>query len=412
MDLKSFDPRYMGLDADFIRNPYPTYHALRKSDPIRLCPDGSYFLTRHADLIEVYKDTKRFSSDKTVEFKPKFGDSPLYEHHTTSLIFNDPPLHTFVRRIIVGALTPRAIANMEGALVDLVDRLLDDMAAKGEVDLIEDFAAAIPIEVIGNLLDVPHADRGPLRDWSLAILGGLEPTVTPEAAEWGNRSVTEFCAYLKELIADRRANLGDPATDVLTRLIEGQNGETLSEQELLHNCIFILNAGHETTTNLIGNALEVLRHWPEEKARLIDDPSLTASAVEEVLRFESSNQLGNRRVVEPTTVGGVDMPVGTLLTLCIGGANRDPAEFPDPDRLDVSRSPNRHVSFASGPHVCAGISLARLEGKVAIERFLARFPDYQIIDERIKRSPRVRFRGFLELPAVISSKAASKETSV
>ena len=399
MDLENFDPKKLGMD--FVSDPYPVYQAIRESDPVKLCPDGSYFLSRHQDLTDVYKDTKKFSSDKKVEFKPKFGDTPLYEHHTTSLIFNDPPLHTFVRKIIVGALTPRAIANMEGALVELVDDLLDKMADKGEVDLIDDFAAAIPIEVIGNLLDVPHEDRAPLRDWSLAILSGLEPTVTPEAAEWGNRSVTEFCAYLSELIAARRANLGDPATDVLTRLILGQNGETLNEQELLHNCIFILNAGHETTTNLIGNALELFRHWPEEKARLINDPSLTPTAVEEVLRFESSNQLGNRRVVEPVTIGGVDMPVGTLLTLCIGATNRDPDQFYDAERLDVGRTPNRHLSFASGPHVCAGISLARLEGKIAIERFLARFPNYQVHDD-YKRSPRVRFRGFLELPATVA----------
>lgn len=399
IDLATFDPGKLGMD--FVCDPYPVYHALRESDPVKLCPDGSYFLTRYADLVEVYKDTKRFSSDKKIEFKPKFGDTPLYEHHTTSLIFNDPPLHTFVRRIIVGALTPRAIADIEGSLVSLVDGLLDQMADKQNVDLIDDFAAAIPIEVIGNLLDVPKQDRGPLRDWSLAILGGLEPSVTPEAAEWGNRSVAEFCAYLQELITDRRQNLGDPATDVLTRLIQGQNGETLSEIELLHNCIFILNAGHETTTNLIGNALEVLRHWPSEKQRLIDNPNLIGSAVEEFLRFESSNQLGNRMTTEAVTLGGVEMPEGTRLTLCIGGANRDPAQFPNPDRLDVARTPNRHVSFASGPHVCAGISLARLEGKVAIERFLARYPDYEISDDFV-RSPRVRFRGFLNLPARVA----------
>ena len=271
-DLNRFDPRHLG--PDFVQNPYPIYEILREQSPVHLCPDGSYFISRHADLTAIYKDTSLYSSDKKFEFKPKLGDTPLYEHHTTSLIFNDPPLHTFVRRIIVGALNPRAIMDMEESLTALVDRLLDRIEEKREVDLIEDFAAAIPIEVIGNLLDVPHEDRGPLRDWSLAILGGLEPTVTPEAAEWGNRSVTEFCAYLKELIADRRANLGDPKTDVLTRLILGQNGETLSEKELLHNCIFILNAGHETTTNLIGNALELLTHWPQEKQRLLKQPDL------------------------------------------------------------------------------------------------------------------------------------------
>src|SRR5471030_1248914 len=174
--IDDFDPR--ALPASFYEDPYPTYSALQIEDPVRLLPDGSYFLTRYADLNEIYRDTASFNSDKRVEFKPKFGDSLLYEHHTTSLVFNDAPLHTRVRRIIAGALTPRAIADMEPALARLVDRLIGNMAARQEVDLVEQFASAIPIEVIGNLLSVPHHDRGPLRGWSLAILSALEPAIS------------------------------------------------------------------------------------------------------------------------------------------------------------------------------------------------------------------------------------------
>ena len=165
------------LTPEFYLDPYPTYHALREHEPVKRLPDGSWFLTRYDDLVGVYRNTRLFSSDKKKEFHPKYGDSPLYEHHTTSLVFNDPPAHTRVRRLITGALSPRAIAGMEPDLVALVDRLLDGIAAKGRVDLIEDFAAAIPIEMIGNLLDVPRDERGPLRDWSLAILGALEPVI-------------------------------------------------------------------------------------------------------------------------------------------------------------------------------------------------------------------------------------------
>ncbi|MDI1261856.1 MAG: cytochrome P450 [bacterium] len=389
------------LPGEFYANPYPTYRALREHAPVKRLPNGSYFLTRYDDLVAAYKNTRAFSSDKKKEFSPKYGDSLLYEHHTTSLVFNDPPAHTRVRRLIMGALSPRAIAGMEPDLIALVDRLLDGLAAKGNVDLIDDFAAAIPIEVIGNLLDVPQDEREPLRDWSLAILGALEPVISAEAFARGNKAVGDFLAYLEILVAQRRARPGNPDRDVLTRLIQGEdNGERLTEKELLHNCIFLLNAGHETTTNLIGNGLVALSHHTGEKARLIGDPALIKTAVEEMLRFESSNQLGNRMTVEPFELGGVALPAGTPVTLCIGAANRDPAQFSDPERLDVGRTPNRHLAFGTGAHQCAGMALARLEGAVAISRFLARFPDYALSAEPV-RGGRVRFRGFLNVPCKV-----------
>lgn len=401
------------LPAEFYANPYPVYAALRETAPVKTMPDGSYFLTRYADLVAVYRDAQTFSSDKKVEFTPKYGaGAPLLEHHTTSLVFNDPPLHTRVRKLIMGALTRRAIAEMEGGLVDLVDGLLDGIGAKGGGDLIEDFASAIPVEIIGNLLGVPHADRGPLREWSLAILGALEPKLTAEQEAHGNRSVAEFTAYLKDLVADRRKNPGNPEHDVLTRLIQGEEaGEKLGEVELLQNCVFILNAGHETTTNLIGNSLVALQEWPREKAALLerlrgadsaeDAEAVMTPAVDEFLRFESSNQLGNRRAVKACTVGGVEMAEGALVTLCIGAANRDPAQFPDPDRLDLARGNNRHLAFGFGIHQCAGLSLARLEGRIAIGRFLRRFPDYRLTAPPTRGS-RARFRGFLQAPFALA----------
>ena len=392
-----FDLR--ALPASFYEDPYPTYRDLQQHDPVHRLPDGSWFLTRYADLDAVYRDTARFTSDKRDEFRPKFGVSALYEHHTTSLVFNDPPLHTRVRRLIAGALTPRALADMEPSLVVLVNRLLD--ALPPAPDLIEDFAAAIPIEVIGNLLAVPHAERGPLRAWSLAILGALEPATPPEVLARGNAAVTEFLAYLRGLVAHRRAHPGDPARDVLTRLIgSDSDGERLSEAELLHNCIFILNAGHETTTNLIGNGLLLLLQWPDQRRRLQADPSLMRTAVEEFLRFESSNQLGNRTTAADATFGNVHVPAGATLTLCIGAANRDPAVFIDPDRLDIGRQPNRHLAFAAGPHQCVGMSLARMEGRVAIAAFLSRFSDYEL-RQGATRAKRARFRGLTRLPVTL-----------
>lgn len=410
------------LPHDFLDNPYPVYATLREAEPFKRMPDGSFFLTRHADLVAVYRDAKVFSSDKQVEFGPKYnhapfnqppyatasGQAPLFEHHTHSLVFNDAPRHTRVRRLILGALTRRAIEAMEPGLVQLVDSLLDKIEADDGGDLIEDFASAIPVEIIGNLLDVPHADREPLRGWSLAILGALEPALTPEQEALGNRSVNEFLAYLRELVAQRRQHPGDPEHDVLTRLIQGEeNGEALSEVELLQNCVFLLNAGHETTTNLIGNALISLQEWPEQRQQLLKDLQQAATdearehilglAVDEFLRFESSNQLGNRRALQATQVNGFDLPAGALVTLCIGAANRDPAVYANPEQLDLRRTGNKHLAFGFGVHQCAGLSLARLEGRIAIGRFLQRFPDYRLT-ETPWRGGRARFRGFLEAP--------------
>jgi cytochrome P450 len=283
-----------------------------------------------------------------------------------------------------------------------VDRLLDAIALKDHFELIEDFASAIPVQVIGNLLDVPMDEREPLRDWSLAILGALEPVISAEVFARGNAAVKEFLAYLEILVERRRARPGNPERDVLTRLIQGEdNGERLTAKELLHNCIFLLNAGHETTTNLIGNGLVALSGYPAQKQRLLERPDLIKTAIEEFLRFESSNQLGNRMTTERVELGGVAMAAGTPVTLCIGAANRDPAQFTDPENLDIGRTPNRHLAFGTGAHQCAGMALARLEGAIAISRFLTRFPNYALNGAPV-RGGRVRFRGFLRVPCLVA----------
>jgi len=381
----------------FLDDPYPWYAALRAHDPAHALEGGGVFLSRYDDALAVYRDPHA-SSDKKAEFRPKLGDSPLYEHHTTSLVFNDPPLHTRVRRILMGALNQKAIARMEGDVVRLVDRLLGEMAAQGSINFIDDFAAQIPIEVIGNLLDIPHAERGPLRGWSVAILSGLEPRLTPQMLEAGNRAVTDFIAYLKGLIEARRTNPGDFESDVLTRLIQGEkDGEKLSDKELYHQCIFLLNAGHETTTNLIGNGMWLLLNNPGELARLRADPALVLPAIEEMLRYDGPIQLNNRRLTAPLTLSGKTLPAGTLITIGIGAANHDPAQFPDPERFDVGRKPNRHVAFGQGDHVCVGMNVARMEGRIALGRLLARFPKIEL-DGTPERDRRIRFRGFRKLP--------------
>jgi cytochrome P450 len=393
---RDFDPTH--FPAEFYANPYPWYDALRETAPLHRCPDGTWFLTRHADLDRIYRDRTNFSSDKRVAFAPKYGpDSFLYAHHTTSLVFNDAPYHTRVRRQIVGALTPHVLKALEPAIVTLVDRLLDALEAAGGGDAIADFAGAIPVEVIGNLLGVPRDEREPLRDWSLAILGALEPVLTPEQQAFGERSVREFLAYLERLVADRRRHPGADS-DLLTRLIRDETGgQPLSEAELLHNCIFLLNAGHETTTNLIGNGIELLIRNPRERERLRTNHELIQTCVEECLRYESPNQLGNRLVVAPIEIGGVEFAAGDYLTLCIGAANRDPAAFPRADQFDVGRTPNPHLAFAAGAHACAGMSVARLEGRIALLCTVQRFSSLRLRGEPV-RAHRARFRGWQTLP--------------
>ncbi|MCA8927190.1 MAG: cytochrome P450 [Alphaproteobacteria bacterium] len=389
-----------GAPASFLADPYPTYRSLRDHAPVKRLADGSLFLTRYADCQAVYKDPARFLSDKRDAFRPVFGDgSPLFEHHTTSLVFNDPPLHTRVRRLLAPAFTPRALEALRPRVAAFVDRLLDEAEAKGEFDLIGDLASALPVQLIGDMLGVPADERDPLRAWSLAILGALEPRPSAEVLAVGNRAVEDFKRYLRDLIRRRKAGaLPAVEGEILSKLMaETRDGDRLSEWELLHNCIFLLNAGHETTTNLIGNGVEALFRHPAEFRRLCDDPGLIAGAVEELLRFESSNQLGNRQAATDCAIGGETVAAGTYIHVCIGAANRDPAEFPDPERLDLGRTPNRHLAFATGIHVCAGAALARMEGQVAIGKLVARFPGLEPAGQPV-RGGRARFRGFLELP--------------
>jgi cytochrome P450 len=320
---------------------------------------------------------------------------------------------------------------MEPGLHVLVQSLLDAIEQKGGGDLIEDFASAIPVEVIGNLLGIPHHERAPLRGWSLAILGALEPKLTEAQESAGHAAVREFKSYLQGLVQQRRKLPGDPEHDVLTRLIQSETA--LTETELLQNCIFILNAGHETTTNLIGNALVALHEHPNALQELLskkEHPAQTLqrgeadlaikmsqaqlaetgnrvmaaapdpnaawdTAIDEFLRFESSNQLSNRRAITTFELGGQTYPAGTLLTLCIGAANRDPAVFDEPNQLRLARTPNRHLAFGFGIHQCAGLSLARLEGRIAVESLLTRFPNYQFTQTPV-RGGRARFRGFVQ----------------
>lgn len=397
LDVAEFDLNTIG--SAFIEAPYATLADLRRQSPVHRNADGSVYLTRHDDCLATYR-SRDMLSDKTEAFGAKFGECPLKVHHTTSLIFNDPPYHTVVRKLIAEAFTPRKLAEMERLIERIVDRLLDRVEDLGELDLIADFAMMLPTEIISFMLGVPEAYRAELRGYSIAILGALDPVVPQDRMAAGNRAVEEFGAVLSDLIDHRRSN-PDAAGEgeVLEALIFGEHdGRRLTQEELVQNCIFLLNAGHETTTSLVGNSIASFLDHPDQHRRLLDDPSLIGTAVEECLRVESPLQIGNRLAGEDIALpSGTTIPKGTYIHTSIAGANRDPDVFADPDRFDITRKPNPHIAFITGIHVCLGASLARMEGKIALGRFIERFPKLATDGPR-ERLGLARFRGFTHLP--------------
>lgn len=398
--IRDFDLN--GIGREFIDNPFPVLRALREQSPVHRNPDGSVYLTRHVDCLKVYQ-SRAMLSDKTEEFGKKFGPGPLLTHHTTSLIFNDPPYHTVVRKLLAGAFTPRKLAEMEPLIDGIVDRMLDDLEDLGSFDLIPAFAMVLPTEIISFMLGIPEEYRRKLRGFSLAILGALDPVISPERLQAGNDAVAEFGAILAELIAHRRANPeGAGQGEVLDSLIFGEvDGRRLTEEELVQNCIFLLNAGHETTTSLVGNSIGILLDNPDQLRLLQREPEHIGTAVEEFLRVQSPLQIGNRLAGEDIELTDCVLPKGTYIHTSIAGANRDPAVFGDPETVDITRNPNRHLAFATGIHVCLGATLARIEGRIAIGKFVERFPRLRA-DGPAEIMGLARFRGYNSLPVSVA----------
>jgi len=394
--VRNFDLN--AIDQSFINNPFPMLKALREQDPVHQNADGSYYLTRHADVLKTYQ-SRAMLSDKKVEFGKKFGQCPLLTHHTTSLIFNDPPYHTVVRKLLAGAFTPRKLAEMEPLIESIVDRLLDRVADMGELDFVRDFATALPTEIISFMLGIPPEHRHKLRGFSTAILGALDPVVPEARLQQGNAAVTEFSDLLDGLINHRRENPDQAGQgEVLDSLIFGEvDGRRLNQEELIQNCIFLLNAGHETTTSFVANAVGILLENPDQHRLLKADPDLITPAVEEVLRFQSPLQIGNRLASEPVELSGITLPAGSYIHTSIAGANRDPEVFDAPETVDITRKPNRHLAFITGIHVCLGATLARMEGRIALGRLMKRFPDIRA-NGTATIMPLARFRGYSSLP--------------
>ena len=353
------------------RNPFLAYALMRRFAPVfHDTRHGLWMLFDYDSVKRALHDPETFSSRAAPP-----GDAPL-----DWLIFQDPPLHTKLRGIIMRTFTPRAIAGLEPRIDALCTELLDAALEARGMDVAADFAIPLPLLVIAEMLGVPAGDREPLKRWSAAILG-LSGTIA--GGETAARAVTAFRnaktdmrPYILRWLEERRAR---PKDDLLTRLVEAEvDGERLSEEDILGFFQLLLLAGSETTTNLIGSAVLTLAEHPGELARLRANPGLLPPAIEEVLRFRPPVQAVFRQAARDVEVRGKTIPAGSLILLMIGAANRDPRQFPRPNRFTIGREPNAHIAFGHGIHFCIGAALARVEARVALTRFLERVPRFTV----------------------------------
>lgn len=365
---------YNPVSPELHANPYPIYRKLRNKSPVhrsRLI-DG-WVLTRYQDVDAVLRDYKRFSNDdrnaNQVRFSP-YGDE------ARSMLRIDPPDHTRMRSLVGKAFTPRAVTELKPRIEEIVDRLLDDVG--DTFDVIDDFAYPLPIIVIAEMLGVPPEDRDRFKVWSNDVAETLEPGLSSDDAEKSNRSRSQLTQYFAGVIEQREKQ---PREDLISALIEAEvEGDKLTREELLSTLVLLLVAGNETTKNLIGNGLLALMRNPDQLRKLRDQPEMMVSAVEELLRFDSPVQIDRRIALEDVEIDGNRIQKGQSLLLLIGAANRDPEQFPDPDRLDLGRSDNSQISFGRGIHHCLGAPLARLEAGIAFKKLLERFDDLQAIE--------------------------------
>jgi len=381
------------VSEDYLVDPYRVLAELRAQSPVHKNTDGTFVLTCYADIVQTYRDPMIWSSDKRATFKPKFGNTPLFEHHTNSIVFIDPPDHTRIRRLFQSAFTRKALAAFVPRITNLVDEYLNRLEDQRQMEIVEEFSFRLPIEVVCDLLGVPRQDREFIRGWANAILTALEPTLVQKQLDDGNQAVVDFKQYLGDLIAYRRAHPHDAQdTEVLTILADAEaDGKRLTEIELLHQCIFMLNAGHETSTNMITHGIHEMLLNPDQIDLLSENPDLIEPMVEEVLRYQAPIQINNRRANSDQILSGVTIPADTTVHMMINAANRDPAQFSNPDRFDITRRPNRHLSFGLGVHICAGNALARVEAQIAFQRLFRRFPKLALTIPAVI-APRLRFR--------------------
>jgi pimeloyl-[acyl-carrier protein] synthase len=404
-DTLEFNPYLPEVHQD----PYPLYHRLRATDPVHRSSLGFWVLTRHADVLAVLRDPhmsrdpRRSERVELLRSSPRVEELLAAEEAAPSMLFVDPPDHTRLRALVNKAFTPAAVERLRPRVEAIVAGQLDRVAGAGAADVVEDLAYPLPVTVICELFGVPEADRARVRAWSRELVRLLDPLVASDALERALLARLELRGYLRGLIAERRPH---PAGDLLSALIAAEDqGHQLTEAELVSMCVLLLIAGHETTVNLIANGTLALLGHPEAAARLRADPGLAGSAVEELLRYDSPVQFTSRHATADLDIGGHRVRAGETVIAVLGAANRDLALFADPDRLDLSRTPNRHLAFGGGIHFCLGAPLARMEARIAIPALLARLPGLELGPGQPVRRDTVTLRGLASLPVTFQPTA-------
>jgi cytochrome P450 len=395
--------------GEFFADPYATYARLREEDPVHWCePWGQWVITRFEDVLAVNKDPQRFSSagwEKRfmAELPAEVRKLPNMQRHygTKVLSMTDPPEHTRLRRLVVRSFTPRVLEALRPSIEELVQELLDAVAGRPVFDFIEDFAYPLPAIVIARLLGAPDDARHDFMRWSKDIVDFVGTGHADSARALRNETtLREFRAFLEPVIQERRAHPRDDLMSILAST--GEDGDRLTDDELVSTCIVLLFAGHETTANLLGNGLLALLRHPEQLGRLREEPGLMPTAVEELLRYDSPVQRNRRIALVDVELGRATIRRGDPVMVFMGSANRDAAKFADPDTLDVGRAPNPHQAFGHGIHFCVGAALSRLEAPIALLALLERFPRLRPADDYVARwRPNITFRGLESLELAV-----------
>lgn len=403
------EPQLNLLDQSVLSNPYPLYHKLRAEDPIHWDESlGGWMVLRYDDVTSAVLDPTRLGSDRTTAYLQKIPEGlrdhfqPFVETRSNMILFTDPPKHTRLRNMVSRAFTPRVVEGLRPNIQQVANSLIDKAIEKGEMDIIRDLAYPLPITIVGALIGVPPEDADLLRKWSNDFNRAIGGVVLPELVETAQHGILEMRDYFGTIVKERHKH---PRNDLISGLIdlEESDNNRLSEQELVATCLMLTFAGHETTTNLIGNGLHALLNNPEQMARLQRNPSLINSAVEELLRYDAPVQLTVREAKEDLRIGDKDIKKDQRVVLMWGSANRDPERFQDPDKLDLTRKRNQHYSFGHGIHYCLGAPLARAEGQIAINTVLQKLPSLQIAANNLEWQENFSFHGLKSLPVSFQS---------
>ena len=402
------------LDPDARRDPYPLYRELRERAPVLRSSMGQLVLSRYDDCLEVLRDPRlgrgtraRLRGELPMPPMPAGFDMDVetargfFDRAGNSMLFADPPDHTRLRRLVSRAFTPQRVEALRPAVHTMVSHLLDEMVGSGEVDVIEALAFPLPVTVIGELLGVPPSDRAAFRPLVADGVAALDPTADAPALERAIAAQDRMAEYFTGLVAERRRH---PAEDLLSGLAAArEEGDALSDDEVIGTAILLFAAGFETTTNLIGNGLLALLRHPDQLERWRADPELGRSGVEELLRWDSPVQLNGRTALVKAEAAGQALEPGDFVTVLTSGANRDPARFTDPEVLDVGRADNAPLSFGSGIHHCLGAALARMEGEVVFNSLLGRFRRIELAVDDPERRPTLALRGLASLPVRLAA---------